>query len=444
MSNLLRTFLREPIPPVISSGDGMWLFTKDGKKFFDMTAGFTAHAVIGWNNKKVNEIMRAQLNNITHIDYKMFTDENREKLASLLCSKSQHDLDKVFFCGGSGGEACETAMHLSFQSHFESGNKEKKWFISRNQSYHGATTETMSIGERPNLEFYKPMFPKERAKVSEHNKYRHKKINETDEEYSLRSAKELEEKIIELGPDNVSAFIGETIMGGLVGDVPPTVNYWKHIREVCDKYNVHLIIDEVWCGTGTSGKIYCIDWDEISPDFIFLGKTLGAGYVPISAVLTSTKIIESIEKGSGRIENSTTFQGHSLAVAASLGVQQIIHEDGFVEDVNRKGKKFREILINNFKGHDFFKNVRGRGMRNTMEIDCPDSHLFALAVTERMKEEHGIIINGKWHRFTFSNAMIITDDEIDWVLDKFTECFKDESTKWCKSRAEKVKLKQFF
>ena len=162
------------------------------------------------------------------------------------------------------------------------------------------------------------MFPKERAKVSEHNKYRHKKINETDEEYSLRSAKELEEKIIELGPDNVSAFIGETIMGGLVGDVPPTVNYWKHIREVCDKYNVHLIIDEVWCGTGTSGKIYCIDWDEISPDFIFLGKTLGAGYVPISAVLTSTKIIESIEKGSGRIENSTTFQGHSLAVAASL------------------------------------------------------------------------------------------------------------------------------
>ena len=109
-------------------------------------------------------------------------------------------------------------------------------------------------------------------------------------------ADELEEKILEIGPEKVSAFIGETIMGGLVGDVPPAENYWKYIRGVCDRYNIHLIIDEVWCGTGTSGKIYCIDWDEISPDFIFLGKTLGAGYVPISAVLTSSEIEEIIKK----------------------------------------------------------------------------------------------------------------------------------------------------
>ena len=115
----------------------MWLFSNDGKKYFDMTAGYSAHAVIGWNNEIVNQEISNQLKKITHIDYKMFSDENREKLSTLLCSKAQHKLDKVFFCGGSGGEACETAMHLSYQAHYESGYKDKTWFISRNQSYHG-------------------------------------------------------------------------------------------------------------------------------------------------------------------------------------------------------------------------------------------------------------------------------------------------------------------
>lgn len=443
MSNLLKTFLNEPNPPEISSGEGMWLYSDD-KKYFDMTGGFTAHAVIGWNNIEVNSMIKEQLKKITHIDYKMFGDPNRETLATLLCSKKEHNLDKVFFCGGSGGEACETAMHLSYQAHYESGNVQKTWFISRNQSYHGATTETMSIGERPNLDFYKPLFPKNRAKVSEHNKYRYMLESETEDDYSKRCALELEEKILEIGPEKVSAFIGETIMGGLIGDVPPCKNYWKYIREVCDKYDVHLIIDEVWCGTGTSGKIYCIDWDEISPDFIFLGKTLGAGYVPISAILTSSKIANIIKEGSGRIENSTTFQGHSLAIAAALGVQKVIHEDGFVEEVNRKGNLFRDLLNHHFQDHDFFVNVRGRGMRNSMEITCEEEHLFGLAVTDRMKEEHGILINGKWHRFTFSNAMIITDQEIEWALDKFSACFKDEASKWNSKRAKKVKQKQFF
>tara|TARA_B110001450_G_scaffold244401_1_gene256513 strand:+ start:2205 stop:3539 length:1335 start_codon:yes stop_codon:yes gene_type:complete len=444
MSNLLRTFVNEPIPPKIIKGEGMWLHLEDGKKYFDMTGGFTAHAVIGWNNKEVNKRISSQLNKITHIDYKAFSDENRETLASLLCSKADHQLDKVFFCGGSGGEACETAMHLSYQAHFEAGDKEKTWFISRNQSYHGATTETMSIGDRPNLEFYRPLYPLNRAKISEHNKYRHKFDNESDDEYSKRCADELEHKILDIGPENVSAFIGETIMGGLVGDVPPSENYWKYIRVVCDKYNVHLIIDEVWCGTGTSGKIYCIDWDQISPDFIFLGKTLGAGYVPISAILTSSKIENIIKNGSGRIENSTTFQGHSLAIAASLGVQSLIHSDGFVEEVNRKGILFRSILQDGLQDHEFFKNVRGRGLRNSVEISCENEHLFGLAVTERMKNEHGILINGKWHRFTFSNAMIISDQEIQWSLDKFLTCFKDEASKWNSDRAKQIKEKQFF
>ena len=129
----------------------------------------------------------------------------------------------------------------------------------------------------------------------------------------------IRKKILEVGPEKICGFIGETIMGGLQGDVPPTKNYWKYIRSVCNKYNIHLLIDEVYCGMGITGKVYCI-YDKISPDFIFVGKTLAAGYAPLSMVLTSNKIINNLKRD-GRIAYSTTHQGYSLGVAAALAVQ---------------------------------------------------------------------------------------------------------------------------
>ena len=200
------------------------------------------------------------------------------------------------------------------------------------------------MGHRPNLGFYNPLLPKERAKVPEHNIYRDKNPDQTLDEYALRSAKQLEDKIIEIGPEKVCAFIGETIMGGLVGDVPPAPNYWKYVSEVCQKYDIHLILDEVWCGTGTSGKIYCVDWDGITPDFIFMGKTLGAGFAPLSALVTSSRVEEQIKNGQGQIQHSTTHQGHSLCIAATLAVQNIIHDDDFLKDVNEKGEFLRNTL----------------------------------------------------------------------------------------------------
>ena len=213
-------------------------------------------------------------------------------------------------------------MKMSYQYHYSIGLKEKKWFISRKQSYHGSGTDAISLGDRPNLMIYKNFYPKFRAKVSDHNKYKNKLRFESDLEYENRSIDELEKKIIKIGPEKISGFVGETIMGGLVGDVPPTQNYWKKIRKMCDKYSIHLILDEVWCGTGTSGKIYCIDWDKVTPDFIFMGKTLAAGYVPVSGFVTNSRISDKIISKMGSIQFSTTHQGHSLATSAAIEVQK--------------------------------------------------------------------------------------------------------------------------
>ena len=443
-TNLLHTFLNEPIPEFVSHGNGYNLFLENGEQYLDMTSGFSGHAIIGWGNKTVINSITEQLNKICHIDYKMYSDKNREDFAKLLIDQCENNLSRVFFAGGSGAEGCEAAVHLSYQAHVESGNSQKTWYISREESYHGATTEAMALGHRPNLAFFKPLFPNNRSKVSEHNKYRAKLTGESDDQYEIRCVNEFEEEVLRIGPERVAGFVAETIMGGLVGDVPPTKNYWKLIREVCNKYNIHLILDEVWSGTGTSGKFYCFDWDKITPDFLFLGKTLAAGYAPLSAIITTEKIHDIIKNGTGRVENSTTFQGHSGSIAAGFAVQKIVTEGDFLKKVIKKGDLVRNLLEEQLKDNIFFKNVRGRGLRNSIEYSCEDSHKFGMSLAKIMKEKHNILISGKWHRVSFSPALTITENDIIKVIEIFSKEFTTLSEKWEKIDKTSVNVRNLF
>ena len=244
MSKVFRVFPKDPKPPFVSNADGVYIYKKNGEKLLDTTAGGTSYSILGWNHPEINSAIKEQLNRFGHLDYKLWSDENTEDLADLLLSRAEHGLDRVYFSGNSGAEACEAAMKMSYQVHFDLGKPEKKWFISREQSYHGSTADALALGERPNLEFFRPMLSPYRARIPMHHPLYLKGENETSDDYAKRSANELEEKILEIGPDKVSGFVGETIMGGLVGDVPPAKNYWKYIREVCNRYDVHLILDE--------------------------------------------------------------------------------------------------------------------------------------------------------------------------------------------------------
>ncbi len=441
-SKLLRSFINN-FNETIVKGDGVYLLTKK-RRYLDSTSGLTGTSILGWGNKKIENAIKKQLKKICHIDYKYFNDQNREIFSNLILSKALHKLNKFFFVGGSGGEACEAAMKMSYQYHYSIGLKEKKWFISRKQSYHGSGTDAISLGDRPNLMIYKNFYPKFRAKVSDHNKYKNKLRFESDLEYENRSIDELEKKIIKIGPEKISGFVGETIMGGLVGDVPPTQNYWKKIRKMCDKYSIHLILDEVWCGTGTSGKIYCIDWDKVTPDFIFMGKTLAAGYVPVSGFVTNSRISDKIISKMGSIQFSTTHQGHSLATSAAIEVQKIIHGKGFLNNVQKKGNYLRKTLKEELGNHEFFSNVRGRGLRNSLEYNCKDKHLFGIAMTDYAKNHQNLLISAKWHRVCFSPAINIRKDDLDLILEKFIKCFKLVSKNWSDKKIKQIKYRQFF
>ena len=315
----------------IKDAKGIYLYSASNKKYTDLTAGVTGHAILGWGEKKIINAINRQTNKYCHVDYKYFEDQNRIDLSKILLKNSLNKLNKVFFVGSSGAEACEAAIKMSYQYFYSRGFKKKCKFISRKQSYHGCTGDVLSLGDRPNLRFYKNILNKNSYKVSECNLYRNKKINESEEDYGNRCAEELERKILSIGEENICAFVAETMSGGLIGDVPPK-NYWKKIGRICKKYNIHLILDEVWCGTGVTGKSFCIDWDGITPDFVFISKTLAAGYGALSAVITKNSIINQIHSKMGQIHYSNTHQGHSLSVAAALEVQKIIQDKKFLKN----------------------------------------------------------------------------------------------------------------
>ena len=423
-SKIFRVFLNDPVPHFVNRAEGLFVYTKDGRKLLDMTAGGPHTSIVGYAHPEVNAAIKNQLKRFAHMDYKIWSDDNTEELAELLVSRAEHGLDRVYFAGNSGAEACEAAMKMSYQVHYDSGKTGKKWFISRKQSYHGSTADALALSERPNLEFYRTMLSPYRAQISMHHPLYLQEANETLDDYARRSASELEDKILEIGPENVSGFVGETIMGGLVGDVPPAPNYWKYIRDVCDRYDVHLILDEVYCGTGTSGKIYCCDWDQVTPDFIFIGKTLAAGYGALSAVITSSKIENAIKNGQGRLQVTTTHQAHSLGIAAALAVQKIIHNDEFLNHVWKLGEYMRQSLKDELGQHAYFRDIRGRGLRFSLEYQCENKHEFGQKLGKVMLDKHDIIISAKWHRVCFTPALIIEKKEANMVLDCFIDEFK--------------------
>src|SRR5690606_26836505 len=150
---------------------------------------------------------------------------------------------------------------------------------------------------------------------------------ESDEEYGLRAANLLEEKLLELGPDEVIAFVAEPVVGATAGAVPAAPGYFRRIREICDRYGVLLILDGVMCCMGRTGTLYACEQDGVSPDLVTIAKGLGGGYQPIGAVLLSGRIFDSFANGSGFFQHGHTYMGHPMAAAAALAVQEVIRRD---------------------------------------------------------------------------------------------------------------------
>lgn len=352
--------------PVAVSGDGPYLIDSQGRRYLDASGG-AAVSCLGHSHRGVIEAIKTQLDRLPYAHTGFFTNEPAEALAEHLVSRAPAGLKKVYFVSG-GSEANETAMKLARQYWVEKGEPQRTRFISRRQSYHGNTLATLAVGGNPERrKLHEPLLMRT-SQIAPCYAYREKRPEESEEDYGRRAADELEAAILEAGPETVIGFMAETVVGATLGAVPPVPGYFKRIREICDRYGILLILDEVMSGMGRTGHLFACEEDGVSPDLLTCAKGLGAGYQPIGACLMSDEILDAIAAGSGNFVHGFTYIGHATACAGGLAVQQAIERDGLLERVRRQGGKLRAALEERFGNHRHVGDVRGRGLFLGVEL----------------------------------------------------------------------------
>ncbi len=346
--------------PTATSGDGCFLIDTNGKRYFDGSGG-AAVSCLGHSNQRVKDAVKQQIDQLAFAHTGFFSSEPAEQLADLLISHAPGDLDRVYFVSG-GSEAVESALKLARQYFVELGQPQRKHLIARRQSYHGNTLGALAVGGN---EWRRTQFSPLLVDVSHIApcyEYAEKADNETLEEYGQRVANELEEEIIRLGEDSVMAFIAEPVVGATLGAVPPVQGYYKRIREICNKYGVLLILDEVMCGMGRTGHLFACEAEDINPDIVCIAKGLGAGYQPLGAMLCSAGIYNTIAAGSGFFQHGHTYLGHPVAAAAGLAVVSEILENKLIDQARQHGDYFQSSLQSRLGQHPHVGDIRGRGM----------------------------------------------------------------------------------
>ena len=352
--------------PFAIAGAGVTIRDAAGKEYIDASGG-AAVSCLGHSHQDVLAAMHAQLDRLAYAHTSFFTTQVAEELADDLVAHAPRGIGRVFFLSG-GSEAIEAALKLARQYFVERGELQRRYFIARRQSYHGITLGALAVGERlRQREAFGPLLI-ETHHVSPVYEYRGRRINETPPAYGERLAQELEAKINELGGDQVIAFVAETVVGATLGAVPAVPGYFARVRDICDRYGVLLILDEVMCGMGRTGSLHACEQEGVSPDLMALAKGLGGGYAPIGALLMQTKIFNAIAHGSGVFQHSHTYTGHSLACASALAVQRVMRRDKLLANVSAQGARLARRLNERFGNHPFVGDVRGRGLLQALEL----------------------------------------------------------------------------
>ncbi|WP_175858042.1 aspartate aminotransferase family protein [Burkholderia anthina] len=419
--------------PVAVAGDGIEIVDSTGKRYIDACGG-AAVSCLGHSNQRVIDAIKRQAQQLPYAHTSFFTTEVAEELADRLVDAAPAGLEHVYFVSG-GSEAIEAALKLARQYFVEKGEPSRRHFIARRQSYHGNTLGALAIGG--NAWRREPFLPLliEAHHVSPCYAYRDQLAGETDEAYAQRLADELEQKIVELGAENVAAFVAETVVGATAGAVPPVRTYLKKIRAVCDKYGVLLILDEIMSGMGRTGYLFACDEDGVAPDLLTIAKGLGAGYQPIGATLVSDRIYRTIVDGSGFFQHGHTYLGHATACAAALEVQRVIAEEKLLDNVKARGEQLRASLREHYGAHPHVGDVRGRGLfvgvelvrdRDTKATFDPASKLHAAVKREAMQRGlmvypmGGTIDGVHGDHILIAPPFICTAQQIDAIVERLS------------------------
>lgn len=417
--------------PVAESGSGIVVRDANGKEYIDASSG-AAVSCLGHGHPDVIAAMKEQLDRLAYAHTSFFTTRVAEELGQDLVDHAPEGISHVYFTSG-GSESVEAALKLARQYFVEIGEPQRRHFIARRQSYHGNTLGALAVGGNAwRRRQFAPLLI-ETHHVSPSFEYREKHDDETSEAYGERLARELEDKVQELGPGTVIAFVAETVGGATSGCITPVPGYFRRIREVCDRHGILLILDEVMCGMGRTGTLHACEQEGISPDLMTIAKGLGGGYAPIGAVLVGGKLFDAVETGSGLFQHGHTYIGHPLACAAGLAVQEVIRRDDLLANVKRQGARLRERLGQRFGNHHHVGDIRGRGLFVAVEFvaDRASKETFdpKLKFHARVKREamaHGLMIysmggtvdGARGDHVMLAPPFIVDADQIDAIVER--------------------------
>ena len=422
------------LPPLVASGDNAYVIDNTGKRYLDACGG-AAVSCLGHSNQVVVDAVKKQLDTIAYAHTGFFTSEPAERLAAELCKRAPDNFGRVYFHNG-GSEAVEASLKLARQYYLEIKQPQRVNVISRLQSYHGNTLGALAAGGNMwRREPFEPLLTNAIHHIDPCYYYRWAEEGETPESYGERIANQLETKIIELGEDSVMAFIAEPVVGATLGAVAAEAGYFKRIREICDRYGVLLILDEIMCGTGRTGSFFAFEQEGITPDIVTMAKGLGAGVQPISAMVCTNEVYAAFESGSGFFQHGHTYIAHPTVCAASLAVLQELEDHKHIEAVKKNGVTLLKMLQERFGNHPNVGDVRGRGYFLGLELvkdrqskEPLDASLNINAKVKAAAFEAGLMIypmggtvdGATGDHILLAPPFILKPDQFDELIDKLS------------------------
>ncbi|MCF8052119.1 MAG: aspartate aminotransferase family protein [Desulfobacterales bacterium] len=337
---------------------GVWITDADGHRFLDGSGGPLV-VNVGHGREEIARAVARQITTCGYVHPTMFTGETVERLASRLADIAPPGIRRFYFMA-TGSEAVETAIKLARQIHLERGEPQRYRLISRWKSFHGLSLGALAATGRTGFRTpYAPMLP-ESHHIPAPYCYRCS-YGLAYPSCGLRCAEALDELILDLGPATVSAFLAETVSGATIAAVIPPEGYFARVREICDRHGVLLILDEVLCGLGRTGRWFASEHFGVVPDLVTMGKGLAGGSIGLSAVGVQNRWFDAVRAGSGAFVHGGTFSHHQVACAAGNAVLDILEREALVPRVASLGAQLGEMLHQRLGSHPHVGDIRGIG-----------------------------------------------------------------------------------
>jgi adenosylmethionine-8-amino-7-oxononanoate aminotransferase len=408
--------------PSIVRAEGIWLEDDSGSRYMDASGGAVV-VNVGHGREEIARALYDQILNYDYIHPTMFDAPVVAELAHGLAVHAPRGIDRFYFLS-SGSEAIEAALKLARQIHLAAGRPHRFRLVSRWKSYHGLTLGALSAMGR--TRFRTPYAPMLNDAVHISPPYCLRcSYGLAPSTCQIRCALALEEVIENLGPDTVSAFLAETISGGTLAACLPPAGYWKIIRDICDHYQVLLILDEVMCGMGRTGRWFACEHYNLQPDIIALGKGLSNGVVPLSAIGVKHRHYEVVRESEGGFVHGGTHTHHCVSAAAGLAVLRILERENLIDQVDRRGPVLGSLLKAALDEHPYVADIRGIGFLWGVELVADKTTLTPFARSEKIAERVRDAAFSRGVAVYISTGLAGRDGDAFLVAPPFTATRKD-------------------